>query len=168
MNFGERLKAVRKEKKISQRELGERLGVSQQTIAQYEKAQSTPKADTILKLANALELDDLSLLIEMPPSRAVMWAHRKEILGKNFLQLFASSTDGAEKFLNGTSYKDLADQTAETENQKTKIIYLYDQLNAIGQQKAIEQVEMLTKIPEYRAEPQNPAADTPTPSDQGE
>lgn len=54
LTFGERLKKIRQEKGMSQRELGEILGVTQQTIAQYEKIKETPKAETLLRLANAL------------------------------------------------------------------------------------------------------------------
>lgn len=56
LTFGERLKKIRQEKGMSQRELGEILGVTQQTIAQYEKIKETPKAETLLRLANALDV----------------------------------------------------------------------------------------------------------------
>ena len=35
-----------------------------------------------------------------------------------------------------------------------KVNHLFEQLNAPGQNKAIEQVELLTKIPEYQKEPE--------------
>ena len=51
---------------------------------------------------------------------------------------------------------------------KKNLLSNYDLLNVNGQQKAVEHVEMLTKIPEYRADTQPPAAKTPAPSDQEE
>ena len=54
MNFGEKLKKLRIEQGLSQREVGERLNVSQQTIAQYERACFPPKAKTMDRLASAL------------------------------------------------------------------------------------------------------------------
>ena len=42
MTFGEKMKKVRKEKGLSQQELGKILGVKQQTVAQYEKIPYTP------------------------------------------------------------------------------------------------------------------------------
>lgn len=60
--FGERLKQLRKEKGMSQRALGEKLGVSQQTIAQYEKAYDAPKFTTAKKLADALNIPVKELL----------------------------------------------------------------------------------------------------------
>ena len=62
MTFGERLKAIREQKGLSQRELGERLGVRQQTIAQYEKAVDLPKMKTIEKIAKALNISTKELL----------------------------------------------------------------------------------------------------------
>ena len=55
MTFGEKMKEIRQRNGISQRELGTKLDVSQQTIAQYEKAIEAPKESTLTKIANALE-----------------------------------------------------------------------------------------------------------------
>ena len=56
MTFGERIKSIRKKKNITQAELGRRMGISQQTIAQYEKAVEQPKYETVVKLARALDV----------------------------------------------------------------------------------------------------------------
>ena len=56
MTFGEGIKQIRKNKGISQRELGIRLGVTQQTVARYEKIKEPPKLATIRKIAKALNL----------------------------------------------------------------------------------------------------------------
>ena len=61
MEFGKKMKDIRIQKKISQRELGKRLGVSQQTIAQYERAVNVPKMETIQKIAEALEVTPADL-----------------------------------------------------------------------------------------------------------
>lgn len=54
MNIGEQIKKYRLEAKLSQRELGERLGISQQQIAQYENGKRIPKIETINNIAGAL------------------------------------------------------------------------------------------------------------------
>ena len=51
---------------------------------------------------------------------------------------------------------------------ENQLLSAFKLLNGLGRVKAIEQVEMLTKIPEYRADTQPPAAKTPAPSDQEE
>lgn len=132
MNFGERLKNVRKQQKVSQKELGQRLGVSQQTIAQYEKAQSTPKAITVNKIANALDVNPQILLDEIPPR-----------------------------------IKEYARKITETVAEE-KLLSIYRHLNDDGKNKIIEYSEDIQKIPEYRADEQPPAVESPTPSDQDE
>lgn len=54
MNIGEQIKKYRLEAKLSQKELGERLGISQQQIAQYENGKRIPKIETINNIAGAL------------------------------------------------------------------------------------------------------------------
>lgn len=57
-NFGEKLKELREERNLSQKELGEKMGgITQQTIAQYEKKETVPKLDTVSKIADALEIN---------------------------------------------------------------------------------------------------------------
>lgn len=62
MSTGELIKEYRLSKKMSQKKLGEKLGVSQQQIAQYECGTRVPKLDTIVKIANALDIDINELL----------------------------------------------------------------------------------------------------------
>lgn len=54
MNIGEQIKKYRTKANISQKELGKRLGVSQQQIAQYESGKRIPKIETINNIAGAL------------------------------------------------------------------------------------------------------------------
>ncbi len=56
MTFGENIKRIRKEKGMSQQDLGNKLGVTQQTVAQYEKIKETPKLETVRRIANALDI----------------------------------------------------------------------------------------------------------------
>lgn len=60
MAIGERLKRFRMRKKLTQRELGVAVGLSEHTadvrMAQYESGTRTPKAELTAKLAEALEV----------------------------------------------------------------------------------------------------------------
>lgn len=53
-SFGEKMQAVRLQKKISQTELAEKVGVSRRSIFAYENGNATPRQRVILKIANAL------------------------------------------------------------------------------------------------------------------
>ncbi|MEN6414337.1 MAG: helix-turn-helix transcriptional regulator [Veillonellales bacterium] len=49
--FGERLKTLREESKLSQQELGAKLNLSQSTIAYYESNKKQPSQTTLKKMA---------------------------------------------------------------------------------------------------------------------
>lgn len=66
MNVGENIKKIRKEKGITQKQLGERLGVSQAAIVQFENSNSNLKLETIKKIANALGVSETRLILETP------------------------------------------------------------------------------------------------------
>ena len=66
MSIGENIKKVRKEKGLTQKELGDRLGVKQATISMFEKDQTNIKLTTVIKIANALGVDVDTLLVGSP------------------------------------------------------------------------------------------------------
>lgn len=61
MKFDERLMSLRKQKGLSQEELGYELGVSRQTVSKWESAQSYPDFQRLVLLADYFEvtLDEL-------------------------------------------------------------------------------------------------------------
>ena len=62
--FSENLKALRKQKGFSPEELATRLHVARQTISKWEKNLSVPDADTLIRLAEILEVSVSELLGE--------------------------------------------------------------------------------------------------------
>ena len=60
--FSENLKTLRKQKGFSQEELATRLHVVRQTISKWEKNLSVPDADTLIRLAEILEVSVSELL----------------------------------------------------------------------------------------------------------
>lgn len=60
--FGENLKTLRKQKGFSQEELATRLHEVRQTISKWEKNLSVPDADTLIRLAEVLEVSVSELL----------------------------------------------------------------------------------------------------------
>ena len=56
MTIGEKIKAKRKEKGLTLRELGERCGMHGEAIRQYESGQKNPKIVTLKKIALALDV----------------------------------------------------------------------------------------------------------------
>lgn len=65
MDIGEKIKYYRKQCGLTQKELGERLGVSASMIGQYENSTRNPKMETIQKIADVLGVN-ISSLVELP------------------------------------------------------------------------------------------------------
>ena len=60
--FSEKLKTLRKQNGFSQEELASKLHVVRQTISKWEKNLSVPDADTLIRLAEILEVSVSELL----------------------------------------------------------------------------------------------------------
>lgn len=56
MTVGEKIQVVRKEKRLTQKELGNLCGVSDSAIRRYENGRAIPKIKTLQKIANSLEV----------------------------------------------------------------------------------------------------------------
>lgn len=61
MSFGQRLLALRKEKGMSQDELGCQLKVSRQTVSKWELGETTPEMDKLVLISEVfnISLDEL-------------------------------------------------------------------------------------------------------------
>ena len=64
MTIGERIKELRKEKGLTQKDLAERVGFSYVNISQLENSRKNPKLETIRKIAAALDVSMNELLDE--------------------------------------------------------------------------------------------------------
>ena len=69
MTTGELIRSVRKERGLTQKALGELLGVTQATVGQYETNPNPPKIETLQKIAEKLGVP-VSYLIGSTPSSA--------------------------------------------------------------------------------------------------
>lgn len=66
MTVGERMKQIRKEKGLTQKQLGERANIAEPTIRRYELGKLNPKFETIRKIADALEVSVYTLIEDFP------------------------------------------------------------------------------------------------------
>lgn len=62
MTTGQRIKAARKAAGMTQKELGDKLGLSFQSIAQWENDLRNPKYDTLKRIADALDIQVYDLM----------------------------------------------------------------------------------------------------------
>ncbi len=99
MNTCEKIAFVRKKKNLTQKELGNKLGVTQQTVAQYENGARIPKLETLKKIASALDVpvEDIlglnddeyshSISISLPPIKNGEIVYTKEMKEKQDTKL---------------------------------------------------------------------------------
>lgn len=153
MNIGEQIRNYRKKAGISQKELGERLGVSQQHIAQYENGKRIPKRETIRKIASALNMSDISLLdvnendfdlsdLDFEDQLSLMMRHIIDHPGEKGI---------IHDMANGEKYRITAPNDKNIALKKY-LLLRFEQLNDNGKNKLTDYAEDLTKIPEYKKE----------------
>lgn len=107
MKFGERLAKLRKENKITQKELAMKLGVSRGTIGMYEIGQRDPDTETISKIADFFDVSTDYLLgrtdIRTPYNKTTT---DKEKTPFNIDELSPESQKELEKFIELLKLKD--------------------------------------------------------------
>lgn len=135
MTIGERIKKNRQQKKLSQKELGKLLGVSQQMIGQWESPNANLTLDTIQKLATALEIDI------------------NELLGNDIFPFDPKLREKYVNFDNKERHHLLIHHYNEMgrigRDSLLEILSNLKILNDAGQKEASKRVEELTEIPRY-------------------
>ena len=175
MTIGEKIRDERKKAGLTQGQLAEKLDVSQAMVAQYENNIRNPKLSTIQKIASALRLTVSELLtfdsekgkiIDLTSLDTIEQVNQviKEIMSGTSKIITSDSEkviDVPSEKLEQLMHKDeqgktsiaiYADQVVSLSNNEFKLLLLFDLLNIDGQEKALEQIELLTKIQEYREE----------------
>lgn len=128
MKIGSVIKKLRTEKGFTQKKMAELLNIPYSTYSNYENNNRTPDVDTLMGIA--------------------------DMLGVEVWDLFGVDEKTAR--ISNLDYTDNGDILVTTQLSDTvmEILYYLGQLNEKGQDKALEQVEMLAKIPEYTRDDQ--------------
>ena len=80
MNFKERLRELRIQRKLSQTELGNLVGLHYTQIGRYERGESRPSSDVLRKLATVLEVSSDYLMEGTLEEAAKVHIHDRELL----------------------------------------------------------------------------------------
>ena len=125
MTIGEQIRAIRKHHNLTQKELADFAHIAVVTLQQYETGKRQPRLEQLQKIASVFggSVEDIFEL-EIPQ------------LSKADHALIQMSLAGLDHIW----------------NKEKRIAHEFNKLNDDGKDKAIEHVEMLTKIPEYRKE----------------
>lgn len=71
MTFGERLRAARKKKKLTQKELASQIGAAHNSISNWENDQNSPDPDTIQHLCWALDVQPNYFFADEDPAQFI-------------------------------------------------------------------------------------------------
>lgn len=140
LSVGENIRRQRKKKGLTQKKLAEITKLNEVTIRSYEAGKYKPKIEALQKIADALEVSTDSLM---------NWNKEDENKRRVFYKAI-EKLNSEDKEGNGDNYLNLFESILDTKKQQ--LIAHYDNLNDIGKDKAIEQLELLAKIPEYKKE----------------
>ena len=139
-NIGENIKTIRKTKGLTQKQLGQLLGVSQAAIGQFKSGKSNLTIDTIKKIADALGVTEWHIMYGMIDEEVLekMRNNRKEY-AKRFKE--------------------------KTEAEENGLLENYRSLTKEGKQKVQEYAHDLKGNPDYR---NAASADEPADPDKAE
>jgi transcriptional regulator with XRE-family HTH domain len=152
MNIGANIKAIRKKKGLTQTQLANLMGSSKQMVSVWENSERELTIATLSKIAIALDIDinellqDSNVKTENNNQNTIIISNPYNTNTKNQKDLWKNAdllkgVGGVPYALNGSM-----------DSIKPEMIKLFSSLNEKGQSKAIEQIEMLAKIPEYQAD----------------
>ena len=131
MTTGEKIKIERKKAGLTQKQLGERLGVSFQAVAQWENDFRRPKYETIIKIADALMVQPEDILGDRD-IRIVRITNKLDAIDNEFKKIEL--------------------------HQLNRLTRAYEKLSTEGKEVAIERVEELAQLPQYQKK--HPAGDS--------
>ena len=109
MSVGQNIKKARKKAGITQKELAQKLGLSFQSIAQWENDLRNPKVETLRRIANALECDPSELDNSLASSMSVgdnirYWRKHAGMTQKELAQKTGMNIASIEKYETGELY----------------------------------------------------------------
>ena len=134
MTTGQRIRDARKAAGLTQKELAQRLGLSFQSVAQWENDLRNPKIETLQKIAEALEI-----------SPEKLFGSREERI-----LCIQKTLDDVQRDID------------EMEKRQTRLLIdAYKKLNFEGREIAIGCVEGLAQLPQYQRQTEAEAPETP-------
>lgn len=156
MTVGEKIKAARKAAGLTQKELAKKMEISYQNLAQWETGKRNPKISSLIKIASALEIPVSVLYGE---NLGYMSDEDAEIISllnpealNRVLKINLPSDGEITHTQAETGSGELKPAIVDRIHREKRLLDHFHQLNPQGQELAVEQVELVAKVPEYRAD----------------
>lgn len=175
MELNEKLIDVRKKLKLTQKQFAAKVGIGTATLQRYESGERSPNIETLRKITTALsiELSDL-IPVDYPFKDNNLAKYREEmnLTAEELAEKIDMKKDQYMRYETGelpmlteywdeieVLYKEITGKELETQynrpsfekpSREADLLHHFNKLNEPGQDKAVESVELLTKIPEYK------------------
>lgn len=145
MTTGQRIKSERLKAGLTQKELGKRLGIAYQSVAQWENGLRNPKLETLQRIADAL---NVSLWTFFPDGTEVTFDG----------ELFRVSDGNAVRWIGSPAGQGDSPQGAENQpanDNRARLNANYDSLNDHSRKRLVEYSDDLVSNPQNRRDPDN-------------
>lgn len=144
MTLGQKIKQIRKGRKITQKQLATQIGRSFSSIQKYEMDLAIPPIDTLKKIASTLDVtvDYLTGMTNDPHTRI-------------------GTQEDIDRYFGGGSFS-TKDGVLITATIDGALTHYFNLLNNEGKFVAVERVKELTEIPRYQLQPAPPEGKDPT------
>ena len=150
MTTGERIKEARIKCGLTQKELGERLGLSYQAVAQWENNLRHPKPETLARIADAIGIDVIYLLSDEEKEMHLKLRSAFDSKNCEEIEKLLDLPKGSVRPITGDELKKI---TNEEKRLKFKLLLYFNKLTLNGKRVAIERVKELSEIAKYSARP---------------
>lgn len=139
--IGEAIRDQRKKQGLTLNELGQRMGISGSLVGQYERGVVNPKYETIIRFADALNIEP------------------REILGNAFTDVINPEVDRLARSMDDTTdIRIYFSGRVVPVTIQERLNEAFSELNKEGQKVAVERVKELTQIPKYQKAPAGDSA----------
>lgn len=131
--IGEAIRDQRKKQGLTLNELGQRMGISGSLVGQYERGVVNPKYETIIRFADALNIEP------------------REILGNAFTDVINPEVERLARSMDDTTdIRIYFSGRVVPVTIQERLNEAFSELNKEGQKVAVERVKELTQIPKYQ------------------
>ena len=157
MDLGKRIKSIRKDRKLTQKELADKAGIATITLQQYERGVREPKLEQMQKLASALGVSFGELFAQEPSCVSGIFSGlvSPEDIAKEMnipveLVIIATETPHSGPIALREKIGGVGAMLSLDTSPLSRISLSLSKLNREGQERAVERVEELAEIKRYQ------------------
>ena len=155
--IGNNIRAKRRARGLTQKELGERAGIAEPTIRRYELGKLNPKMETIEKIAVALNVPPKELLEGTSWGESSLWG---EWAARDTMEKFYDEKEWIAEQLDMKTGEKVRTPVKNPLYEKMEEVFF--KLNLEGKREAIKRIEKMAKLPEYQRQSEAKVSETPS------